>query len=159
MRKPSPEQLLKPNLYQVFLMSNPSRLLVFTHPWFVVNHKGTVSRWAIGRAAVNGNPRFGWINKDALPPFAGVPLFLFLGLHKPAWKPVALGYVEGGEGSLAARMTKCIESSKETYPYRNIYVPSGPNCNTYIQWVIDQFPESKFRLPWNAIGKGYRSYN
>ncbi|HEY0011201.1 MAG TPA: DUF3750 domain-containing protein [Candidatus Paceibacterota bacterium] len=151
------EKLLNPNLYQVFLMANPSRLLVFTHPWFVVNRKGVVSRWAIGRAAVNGNPRFGWVNKDALPPFSGVPLLLFLGLRKPAWKGRLLGYTEGGEGSLAAQMADCIENSKDTYPYRDRYVPSGPNCNTYIQWVLAQFPDAGLKLPWNAVGKGYKA--
>lgn len=156
MNGPAAQKLLKPDQYQVFLMSNPSRLFIFTHPWFVVNNKGAVSRWAIGRSAINGNPRFGWINKDALPPFSGVPFFLYFGFRNPVWKGSLLGYVEGGEGSLAERMVHCIENSKDTYPHRDVYRPPGPNCNTYIQWVIDQFPESGFKLPWNAVGKGYK---
>lgn len=148
--------MIKSDCYQIFLMSNPSRLLLFTHPWFVVNHKGTVSRWAIGRGAINGNPRYGWINKDALPPFSGVPFLLPFGIHRLAWKPKILGYVEGGEGSLAERMVEAIENSKDTYPYRDVYFAKGPNCNTYIQWVLNQFPEAEMRLPWNAYGKNFK---
>ncbi len=150
------EKLLNPEAYQVFLMVNPSRALIFTHPWFVVNRKGEISRWAIGRSSIDGNPRFGWINKNALPPFSGVPPFLFLGLQQPIWRGTLLGYVEGDKDSLAAQMAACIEKSKDSYPYRNTYAPSGPNCNTYIQWVLDQFPDCGFKLPWNSLGKDYR---
>ncbi len=26
-----------------------------------------------------------------------------------------------------------------------------------VQWILDRFPESKLRLPWNSFGKGYKS--
>ena len=153
--KKTHQSLIREDRYQVFLLSNPSRLLLFTHPWFVVNRKGVISRWAIGLAAFRGNPRYGWINKDALPPFSGVPFLFPFASPWLAWRPTLHGYVEGGEGSLAARMAACIENSKDTYPYRDTYFAKGPNCNTYIQWVLDQFPEADMHLPWNAIGKGF----
>ncbi|MEA2701872.1 MAG: hypothetical protein QOE22_581 [Candidatus Parcubacteria bacterium] len=146
------EKLLRPDRYQVFLMIGRSQVLFAPHPWFVVNKKGIVSRWAIGLRTMRRNPRWGYINKDALPPFAGVPILW------PIWKSTLVGYVEGGEGSLAARMIERIEGSYESYPYRDRYTLTGPNSNTYVQWLLDQFPESGLKLPWNAFGKGYRRF-
>ena len=81
---------------------------------------------------------------------------MFLPLYPPFWKGEITGFLEGGAESDAARMAEYIERSGETYPHLQRYVLTGPNSNTYAQWVLDAFPESAMRLPWNAVGKGYR---
>lgn len=149
---------LKPDRYQVFLMASPASLpLSFaTHPWFVLNKKGTVSRWGVGwrpqhyKAAA----QWGHIANDSLPLFQGLRILYFTDAF--SWKGRLLGVIEGDETSIAARMINCIECSPETYPFRDRYSFLGPNSNTYIQWVLDQFPESGLRLRWNSLGKGFK---
>jgi len=42
-------------------------------------------------------------------------------------------------------------------PFRNEYkIYPGPNSNTFIQWVLNHFPNSGLKLPRNAFGKNYR---
>ena len=64
-------------------------------------------------------------------------------------------YVEGEEGSLAQNMADFIEVSNKNYPYCYGYSLIGPNSNTYVQSVLDRFPESRMQLSWNALGKNF----
>lgn len=145
--------------YQVFLMSSPASLpLSFArHPWFVVNKKGELSRWGL-----HWNPHvypvkdaWGHLATDALLPFQGLRIFYIKG--SPYWGSTVHKVIEGDEGSLAARMADVITNSPQTYPYTQEYSFFGPNSNTYAQWVLNQFPESGMKLPWNAFGKNYLS--
>ena len=77
--------------------------------------------------------------------------------QKYFWKGKLRRYIEGGEGSLAQRMAECIENSPKMYPYCNTYAPRGPNSNTYVQWVLNQFPQSGLTLPWNSFGKSFKT--
>lgn len=148
-------RLLKNDKYQVFLFACPATLpyAFARHPWFVVNQKGNISRWEIFWRPQYGHLlRWGHLHKDFFPPLQGIEMFFLSQKH--FWGSGTLrGYVEGDEGSLAARMAACIECSGETYPYCRTYSLLGPNSNTYVQWVLDQFPESGLHLPWNAFGK------
>lgn len=72
------------------------------------------------------------------------------------WPSTLHGVVEGGEGSLAERMADFVINSPQNYPYCELYAYTGPNSNTYVQWVVDAFPESGLRLPWSAFGKHYK---
>jgi len=147
--------LLKPDLYQVFLFTCPATLpySFAQHPWFVVNQKGNVSRWEIfWQARYVHIFRWGYLHKDFYKLTQGVEMFLFSQKH--FWGPGKLrGYVEGGEGSVAQRMAAFIENSGETYPHCQTYSLLGPNSNTYVQWVLNNFPGSNLRLPWNSFGK------
>ena len=152
-------ELIKKDKYQVFLFTCPARLPTpfAVHPWFVVNKKGVVSRWEIGRDLKDDPSYFGYVRFDGMPLFEGLPIISY---NIPwSWGPrhiKLLGSIEGDEGSAAQKLADFIENGVSNYPYRNTYHLRGPNSNTYIQWVIDQFPESGFKLPWNAIGKGYK---
>jgi len=98
--------------------------------------------------------RWGHLHKDFYQPALGTQVFFFS--QKPVWKEVTiLGCIEGGEGSPAHKMLECIEHSPLNYPYGTPYRLRGPNSNTYVQWALDQFPDSGLRLPWNAFGKDY----
>lgn len=150
-------ELIKPDRYQVFLFTCPPSLpLSFArHPWFVVNQKGKISRWGI-RARLDTYgvaTAWGHLCLDALPPTKG--LRVFYSSDKYWWGARLHGFVEGGEGSLAQKMAETIELSSKNYPYCHRYAYVGPNSNTYVQWVINQFPESGFTLPWNSFGKNF----
>ena len=159
MNEQNPEKFLKPDLCQVFLLSCPAAIPVSfaSHPWFVVNRKGALSRWdVLLLPRTNWKMRWGHLHKDFFSPFEGVEMLFFTDRYK--WKNVKLlGVIEGGEGSLAARMAAFIENSPQSYPYCDKYHLNGPNSNTYAQWIIDRFPECGLRLPWNSYGKGCKT--
>lgn len=156
-KKPHDSHLLAKNdHYQVFLMACHCRLPVTfaRHMWLVVNRKGTFSRWEVLIEQNCCGTSWGHLHKDAQLPFKPLGLLAITG-HSP-WDAETYGLAEGVEGSLAHRMADVIESSMNTYPHLHTYKLLGPNSNTYVRWVLDQFPEFKVGTPWNAVGKGYK---
>ena len=153
------DSLVNKDKYQVFLLScRPSLPLSFSrHPWFVINKKGVVSRFEIiaSPEMYDIQTRFGHLCINALPPWRGLRILRSLRNWGYIWPSVLHHSIEGDEGSLAARVVECIEQSPKEYPYRDRYAYSGPNSNTYAQWVINQFPGSGFKLPWSAFGKSF----
>jgi hypothetical protein len=145
---------VKPDRYQVFLFTCPVGLpLSFArHPWFVVNRKGDVSRWGVKRMADYKAPSWGHLHKNMLPPTQGIWVWWAL-FPNWYWKGTVRAVIEGGEGSTAQKMADFILASPETYPYCHQYSLTGINSNTYVQWVLDRFPESGMKLPWNCFGK------
>lgn len=124
-----------------------------THGWFVAENDGVISRWDI-LFRKNASPEsWGHLNKNYLPPMLGIEIIPYW--MRFLWKGHLIGAVDGGENSLAQRMVEFINGSYKNYPYRDYYSAFGPNSNTYPQWVLNQFPEFKFKLPWNSFGKGY----
>jgi hypothetical protein len=98
---------------------------------------------------------WGHLSLNALPLWRGWRIFHSSKYSKYVWSVTLHGVVEGEEGSLAARMAACIEQSPEKYPFCDEYAYTGPNSNTYAQWVLNQFPDSGLTLPWNSFGKGF----
>ena len=78
-------------------------------------------------------------------------MFPFSG--KPRFRSTLVKMIEGDEHSAAARMAEFIASSPQKYPHCHNYSQVGFNSNTYAQWVLNHFPDSGMRLPWNAFGK------
>ncbi len=154
------ESHINKDTFQVFLCySLCSVPLSFAiHPWFVVNKKGTVSRWEVNYIAGKGQENYGYLAKNAynLDPFVGINIFPYSDSLNLRWSPGILGMTEGDENSIAKKMIDFIESSHANYAYGDGYRFRGPNSNTYAQWVLGHFPEFKAELPWNAIGKGYK---
>jgi hypothetical protein len=154
------ENLIKKDKYQVFLVVCPANLpfSFAIHPWFVINQKGVVSRWEVLFSKRKNNLSFGYLNKNAFPPFQGIGIFPFFQKYlKFFWKGKILFSIEGGENSTAFHMAKYIEQSNKNYPYTQKYSLTGPNSNTYVQLVINRFPQSKMKLPWNAFGENKKS--
>jgi hypothetical protein len=152
------QKLLKSEKYQVFLFTCPATMpfSIGTHPWFVVNRKGTISRWEIIWRPEKWNMRWGHLYKDFYPrPEQGIEVFPLS--RKYFWgNGKLLGCLEGDEGSLAHKISDTIASTPSIYPYCDSYSVTGPNSNTYVQWVLNQFPDSGLKLPCNAFGKHYK---
>lgn len=149
------KRLLKKDSYQIFLLGCPASIPLnfWSHPWFIINQKGIVSRWEVFWQPNRCETSWGHLHKNKWPPSQGIEMFLPSG--KYFWKSRLSGLIEGGEGSPAHRMAEFIERSPESYPYCYKYSLLGPNSNTYAQWAFDAFPESGFRLRWNSIGMHY----
>jgi len=154
---------IKNDMCQVFVMTSPATFpfSFAMHPWFVINRKGIISRFGVSwrDSSPNYQTYFkththdacnGHLHKNALTPSQGLEVFISLPWH---WRGKIIGMIEGGEGTLAARMAEFIENSTATYPYCGQYALRGPNSNTYVAWVLEKFPESGIKLPWRAFGK------
>ena len=138
--------------FQVLLFASPGNIPcnVGTHSWFVINNYGTLSRWEILFRTIDHPPCWGHLYKNFFPMFQGIEIFPYLEVF--FWKSRLLGQTEGAP---AQNLAAFIERSPGAYPYLRRFVITGPNSNTYIQWVLDHFPQFPAKLPWNAFGKGY----
>jgi hypothetical protein len=145
--------LIDNSKYQIFLFVSNAVMpfSIAKHPWFVVNNKGDISRWEI---IVDKNNPNNFVRKDFCDPFLGSGVFTFK--TTMYWKEKLIGYDTGDYNSFIKDMVNLILRSASEYPFKNIYRFRGPNSNTYVQWVLNQFPEFKYELPWNSFGKGYR---
>jgi hypothetical protein len=153
------KNLIKPEGYQVFLFVCPvSMPLNFaSHPWFVCVKNGIISRWEVRFEKNSSDPSIGrHLHLNSLPPFSGIEKIQLIP-KRFLWKAKLLGFVEGTKNSLAEKMIRFIESSPADYIDRNRYSFIGPNSNTYAQWVLNNFPDFKIKLPWNSYGKNFKN--
>jgi hypothetical protein len=144
------KQILDNDSYQVFLFTCPANVPGFRHPWFVLNKKGKLTRWEV--LFEKNNSQSGWqhLHIDLFNPFSGISRFPYS--QKLLRKARFEGYINGDNAKKAIGF---IESSPDSYPFRNYYRFFGPNSNTYAQWVLDHNPKFKVKLPNNALGKDY----
>lgn len=165
------EDLIDKDKYQVFLIRCPATLpfSFAAHTHLAVNRRGSFARYTISyhKARSDGKPLFagsGHICKgcnqylhrdDKSPAVGGVEVFPYVA--HPLWTVRVADSLEGGEDSLAKRICDFLESSFAAYPYADRYSVFGPNSNTYTAWILNQFPDSGIKLPWNAFGKGHVS--
>lgn len=156
---------IDPTKYQVFLCTSPCNVLIgyLAHTWFVVNEMGKVSRWEIYHhpnrppgiysATIDTYKTWDFLHCNYRPPFEGISKFTFF--EKFHWEGSLVNMIEGDAQSLAAQMAAFITETPKTYSFCKTYGLTGPNCNTYTQWILDQFPTCTMKLPWNSIGGGY----
>lgn len=148
-------QLIDLNKFQVLLLASPGSIpfIFAAHPWFIINKMGLVSRWEVLFRKTPHATKWGHLYKDFSPPFQGIEIIPFW--KKFFWTAKLLGQIEGEE---AERIIDFIENSPTTYPFCEKYSFIGPNSNTYAQWVLNNFPEFKTKLPWNSFGKNFKSF-
>jgi hypothetical protein len=147
------QNLIDPNKFQVFVFKSKANFpFIFAiHPWIVVNKKGEISRWEVAYSKnFKTDENWGYLYKNLFPPFQGLNIFPFI--DKPVFKSELIGTIEGEK---ASTMITFIENMPTKYPYLNKYNLLGPNSNTFVNYVINKFPELNIKLPWNAFGKNY----
>ncbi len=150
------EKLIDKNKYQVFVFISPAWLPVFfaNHSWLVVNKMGNISRWEVlFQRKGKSEHHWGHLHKNFFKPWQGIEVIPFY--RKILWPSRLLKLVESYKGSDVEKMVNIIEGSGGIYPYWDKYFSLGPNSNTYVQFILDKFPEFKIKLPWNCIGKDY----
>lgn len=147
------KNLVAKDKIQVFLFTCPGNIpFVFaTHPWFVVNRRGSITRWEILFRQRTDRTSWGHLYKDFLGPWDGLGILPYFERYF-SWRPRLLGYCED---EVAQQMADRIESSPTAYPHRFKFFLTGPNSNTYAQWVLDNSTETMLKLPWNSFGKSY----
>ena len=142
------QKLINPEKYQAFILHCPANIpLSFaSHPRFVCNEKGEISRWEVLFKA-NKDKEWGHLHLNSFSPFSGIEILPFSA--KFHWRSNLLKQIEG---TLAKRIIEFIKMSKDNYPHKR-YSLIGTNSNTYAQWVLDHFVELDLKLPWNSFGK------
>jgi hypothetical protein len=138
------------NKFQIFVCASPANfpLNYFYHCFFVTNEKGKVNRYDLTHFKNKNKIHF---HINYYPPFSGIEVFYRV--QKWYWKGRIYKKIEG---PLAKRMIDFVKKSKKDYPYLRRYNLFGPNSNTYVQWVLDNFPEAKTNLPQRSFGKNYK---
>lgn len=150
------ESLIDKNKYQVFLFASSAAVPInfAKHGWFVLNKRGEISRWEVFHFKNKSDMDHKFLHHNTFLPFEGFSIFY--PLRKFSWQPKILGYVEGGENSGVMKIIQFIENSRQNYPFCNKYNFFGPNSNTYVQNVLNKFPEFNVKLSPRFIGKDYR---
>ncbi|MBP7773973.1 DUF3750 domain-containing protein [Candidatus Gracilibacteria bacterium] len=113
----------------------------------MINENGVFSRYEI-LFQKNRNEDKGHLHIDSKNVFAGLGIIPLL--KKPIWKGKILYSISG---PIAQKIIQEVKKSEAEYPHIRSYQLTGPNSNTYTQWILNKFPEWKAQLPWNAFGK------
>lgn len=148
------ENLIKKEKYQVFVLSCPIYFPfgLARYGWFVVNKKGIVSRYEVRHDNAKSDSKYFKINTEF--PFKGIELTFFI---KNIFRKGKLeGSIEGYDNSVAQKAVEFLEKTEKNYPYYFKYSFLGPNSNTYVQNVLNHFPEFKVKLSWRFIGKNFK---
>lgn len=152
------KKLIDKNKYQIFLFSCPCGIPISfaAHTWIITNKKGKINRYSGSWIRYPDGKHVS--SKSFYKPHEGIyvlPAETKLSfLDKIRWKSKLIKKLDG---DVAKKIIKFCERNLNKYPYPEKYhFYPGPNSNTFIQWIIDHFPESGFKLPWNAFGKNYK---
>jgi hypothetical protein len=109
------------------------------HSWLIVSRGGQLSRWEVLYIKGFREPSWGYLHRDAMKPFSGIPIVPIL----PArWRSQLLRTFKDAE---AERLIQVIESSPQKYPWCERY---------YVSWVLEQ-AGIKLKIP-RGVGQHYR---
>ncbi len=139
---------------QIFLFGSPCSLpfSLGIHAWFLISDHGTINRWEAGTPLVyDAEKHWGNVYLNKYSFLEGISILPFG--RSLSFRCKLLGVIN--DQSIASKMKNFIEQESPDYKFKDKYNILGPNSNTYIQWIIDKFPESGLKLSWRAIGKNY----
>ncbi|MCK5457971.1 MAG: DUF3750 domain-containing protein [Melioribacteraceae bacterium] len=155
MNKKEFTKLIDNTKYQVFLFSSPVPIpLNFSvHTTFVINLKGKISRWEFGKFRRTPHNNGIGVLKNFFENTEGMNIYFWKA--NPRFKSKLIDFIEGDDDSVTNKIAFFIDEFSNSYPLKTEYFMTGPNSNSYMQWILNKFPEAKLKLPLNAIGKGY----
>ena len=143
-------KLIDKKKYQVFLFSSPVPIPFnfSVHTWFVINLKGEIRRWEFGR--FRGSPHKNGVGLlvNFFQETEGMNIYFWK--TEPRFNSKLIDFIEGEEDSIANRLAHYIEKYSKTYPRKTKYLLTGPNSNTFMQWILNKFPEANMKLPLPA---------
>ena len=139
--------------HHVLVCETPATLPVsfVAHTYVITVSGGKVSRYDVVHHAQEESPK-NYLYKDYYEAHEGILLFYRKkgkgkGLR---FKPRIITHTTYREDV----MVKKIEEVYTKYPYKNTYRFWGPNCNTFVSWLLREVGVDQ-ELPWNALGRSY----
>ena len=124
------------------------------HTWLVtIRANGEIHRWEVWAQSDCCETSWGHLHCDLFPPYQGIGRLPSILPQAGSWS----SRIEAVEKSnIAGQMITFLEQSVDCYPYQKQYryLP-GPNSNTFVSWVLKNFPESCLNMPRRALGAGY----
>lgn len=124
------------------------------HTWFVISDSKGINRWEAGTAILGEcEKHWGNVYLNKYPLLSGMGIFPLMNFLR--FRSKLFGIIEGDNNSLASRIRDFIERESPKYKYKDNYSLFGPNSNTYTQWILNNFSETKLKLPFRAFGKNY----
>lgn len=140
----------------VWLLSSPLPVpmnLIAVHCWIVTISKDTqINRWEVWQKENECRSSWGHVHKNLMYPWAGICRYPVFNC-RTLWPVRIEGKVLGKK---AGKMIRLIETCAPGYKFQKKYrYWPGPNSNTFIQWLIDQYPDATLKLPSSAIGKNF----
>jgi hypothetical protein len=149
--------------YQLFICVSPTSfpLLGFLHAYIVANEIGSITRWDVWHIKNRVDASEGYVHENTFKPWIGLSIFYGMSLsnNRLRWPINIVSVISGEKNSLAYDMCKFINNKTYLYPIKDYYSFVGPNSNTFVQWFLEQFPESQIKLPFRAFGKSYKYKN
>ena len=140
--------------YHFFVLSSPI-IIPFhfvLHTWMVIVYPdGKIVRRDFCHFKNKENPSLCYLHKDRLPPRRWIRKYFWP--TKKHFESFLLYHCSGNWDSLSYKIISFMENHIEQYPYKHHYRLVWHNSNYFTQWIINHFPEMKFTLPRNAIGK------
>lgn len=140
--------------YHFFVFSCPAIIPfnIALHTRIVIVHpNGEIVRRELGYFKDKKNPSRGYIHKNFLPPRKGIPKYFW---KTNKYFPSTLLYHSCGDmKSSTYTIVSSLETYIQKYPYKQHYRLVWHNSNYFTQWILTCFPEIKFSLPRNAVGK------
>lgn len=132
---------------QVFLLNSRCAfpLWFVKHHYFLVSKKGELTRYEIAFEKNKKQKELGHLHINTREPLEGINVFLGINWK---WKTQLVNQVEG---KTADKLIKILEKTPEEYVDKNNYRLISCNCNTFAQRIINQVPESKFKLAKKLI--------
>lgn len=148
------QNIIQDTDYHFFVFSCPA-IVPFhlaIHTWIVIKYPN----WKIARRDLchfknQEDPSLGYLHKNFLPAWKGLSKYFW---ESNAYhKSTLLYHCSGNWMSLSYKIISFIEEYGEAYPHKWEYRLVWHNSNYFTQWIVKHFPEMKFALPRNAIGK------
>ena len=121
------------------------------HLYIATNQKGEINRFEVYSFKNKKNPDLGHIHKNFTTPTTGHRKKLFN--RKEKYNSELIQTITG---QLAEDMNKFVNKQYINYKYKNEYQYIGNNCNTFVDWILKEFPQVKIKLPKTAIGKKFK---
>lgn len=154
MNKKDFEKLIEKPGYHFFIFSCPAKIPVnyFVHTRIVTK----APTWNINRREITHfknkkHPSMGYLHQNFLDPWQGITKYLRT--TKNHFESRLVFHISGKKWSTAQKIIEFTNKEIPKYPYKKNYRRIRRNSNTFIQRIINNFPEIDIKLPKRAIGK------
>ena len=134
----------------VFESLMPRPLFFIKHTYIVTNQKGKINRYEVWQSKNKKVIKLEHLRKNRLKPIVGFKKSYFN--RNKRFTSKIIGFETG---NLAEQINEFVNKNYTNYKYKDKYNYLGNNCNTFVDWILKQFPQSKIKLPFMAIGKKY----